>query len=351
MKICIIVSSLLIGGSSQVVVDLATGLKNKNNDIVVVSIWNLIDDKYKNVLRRSNIEFLSSHKKNKFDFFCYKNLRDIFIKYNFDIIITNLTSVFYCWLCRPKSQIVHIIHSEPERDLPWLYRKLLIRDIKKGKIKLVGCSNSVARKAKKLYKVEVEKINNGIFLPKLINGSKTYDFVYVGRLCKTKRLFDLLKAFKCLQQRINEATLCLVGDGPLQQKIKQFIATNNILNVSLVGKTDNVYDYLIKSKVFCLFSSYEGGPICLLEAMSCGLPIVCSNVDGNLNFAIDNTNSLVFPVGNIKKATELMYEYLTNQELYNSHSNNSLILSRNYSVTNMVDSYYCYLAKLMGKGV
>lgn len=349
MKIILLVSSLLIGGSSQVVADLADGLSKKAK-VSVISIWNLFDQKYKDSFNKNGISTFSCNKKSKFDYFCYKNLKKILINEQPDVILTNLTSLFYCWMCKLDIPIVHIIHSEPKLDIPFIYRLLTSKSIKKGKIKLVGCSESVTRKARQVYKREVTCINNGISFPVVEEKEKKYDFIFVGRLCGTKRLFDLLDAVKLIQIKGKNTSLCIVGDGPLNKKLQSYIHDNDIKNVELVGRQINVYEFLAQSRVFCLFSSYEGGPICLLEAMHCGLPIVCSNAEGNLNFAKNAENALVFEVGNVPKAAELMSRYLDDHDLYLRHSKQSKAMSLKFSSQNMVDSYYNYLTKIVEKG-
>lgn len=349
MKIVLLVSSLLIGGSSQVVSDLADGLSKKAK-VSVISIWDLFDQKYKDSFNKNGINTFSCNKKNKFDYFCYKNLKKILVDEKPDVILTNLTSLFYCWLCKLDIPIVHIIHSEPKLDIPFIYRILMSRSIKRGKIKLIGCSQSVTRKARQVYKRDVTCINNGISFPVIEEKEKKYDFIFTGRLCGTKRLFDLLDAVKLMQIKNKNISLCIVGDGPLNKKLQNYVRKNDIKNVEFVGRQSNVYEFLAQSRVFCLFSAFEGGPICLLEAMHCGLPIVCSNAGGNLNFAKNMENALVFEVGNVPKAAELMSKYLDDQNLYHKHSKKSKAMSLKFSSQNMVDSYYNYLTEIVEKG-
>ena len=350
MNVCILISSLHIGGSSQVAVDLAVGLKNKGCNVYMISIWNLIDEKYRATLGNNGIEILTANKKGKFDFLCYKRLRKLLKGLPIDFMITNLTSIFYLWLCHLNIQTIHIIHSDPKRDIPFFYRTLFSNDIKKGKIKLVGCSKSVAEDARNIYMCDVKCITNGINFPHIDTTEKIYDFIYIGRLCDSKRLFDLIKAFEIIQKKNHDTSLCLVGEGPMKSELENYLKDNNCVNIHLVDKTANPYEYLTKSKVFCLFSVFEGGPICLLEAMHCGLPIVCSDAKGNLNFAIENKNALVFPTYDYVAASKLMLRYLEDKKLYEKHSKKSIELSKEHTSDKMVESYYEYLMSLYSKG-
>jgi glycosyltransferase involved in cell wall biosynthesis len=61
--------------------------------------------------------------------------------------------------------------------------------------------------------------------------------------------------------------------------------------------TDQVFEYLQGADVFILPSRAEGLSNALLEAMTCGLPVVVSNIPANVNVTEHNKNGLVFTAG------------------------------------------------------
>ena len=75
------------------------------------------------------------------------------------------------------------------------------------------------------------------------------------------------------------------------QKIKDLHLEGRI---ELKGETKNVRDEYRKHDVFCLPSIYEGFPNVLCEAISCGLPAVCSNICDNPLIVQDGVNGLLF---------------------------------------------------------
>lgn len=71
--------------------------------------------------------------------------------------------------------------------------------------------------------------------------------------------------------------------------------------------TSTIEDEYRKADVFCLPSIYEGFPNVLCEAMSCGLPVICSRVCDNPTIVKENENGLLFDplnVGNIATTIE-----------------------------------------------
>ena len=71
--------------------------------------------------------------------------------------------------------------------------------------------------------------------------------------------------------------------------------------IELKGETKNVCDEYRQHDVFCLPSIYEGFPNVLCEAMSCGLPVVCSNVCDNPSIVEDRMNGLLFNPNNTEE--------------------------------------------------
>lgn len=100
---------------------------------------------------------------------------------------------------------------------------------------------------------------------------------FVGRLAPEKNLFALLDAVTGL-----DVELAIVGDGLLRDELQQHAIVEGIHNVTFRGRVPNstLPAELNRSAAFVLVSHYEGNPKALLEAMSCGLPVIGSAVDG-----------------------------------------------------------------------
>lgn len=104
----------------------------------------------------------------------------------------------------------------------------------------------------------------------------------VGRLVPVKNYETLLKAFAVVRKRIPDATLLLIGDGPLREKLETKTTTLNIADaVQFRGKVnrDEVYRELAYADLFTIPSHSEGFCVAAVEAMAAGLPVVVSDVD------------------------------------------------------------------------
>jgi glycosyltransferase involved in cell wall biosynthesis len=107
--------------------------------------------------------------------------------------------------------------------------------------------------------------------------------LFVGHLIDTKGVFELLSAFQQMVLNDTSLTLIFVGDGADADKLKKQVVSRKLsASVRFAGTVlhDQIADWFRAADVFALPSYREGVPNVLMEAMSCGLPIVTTNVGG-----------------------------------------------------------------------
>lgn len=112
-----------------------------------------------------------------------------------------------------------------------------------------------------------------------------------------KRLDTWLEVFAALQQRFPNIKAVLVGDGPLKGSILEKRKELNLEDAVLMpGLQTNPVDWLSAMDVYLMSSVFEGLPIALLEAMSCCLPVVCTNAGGTGEVIRDGVDGYLAPV-------------------------------------------------------
>ena len=119
-----------------------------------------------------------------------------------------------------------------------------------------------------------------------ISGPGTKTIVYVGRLEKRKGVDWLLMAFAELQKRIPEAHLVIAGSGLRADKLRDFVRSEKIKNVSFPGYvSDEQKRYLLgNADLACFPATFgEGFGIVLLETMAMGTPLLAGNNIGYMN--------------------------------------------------------------------
>jgi glycosyltransferase involved in cell wall biosynthesis len=105
--------------------------------------------------------------------------------------------------------------------------------------------------------------------------------VSVGRLDSQKNPLLLIDGFALLARRRADVRLVMVGDGVLRKEVEARIGHHGIgSRVVLAGLRPprEVADLLRRADCFALTSAYEGMPMCVLEALGCGIPVVSTRV-------------------------------------------------------------------------
>jgi glycosyltransferase involved in cell wall biosynthesis len=138
----------------------------------------------------------------------------------------------------------------------------------------------------------------------------------VGRLEPVKDQVTLLYAFKIILQQFPNSKLVITGDGSLASVLKNTAASLRISNsVLFLGLRDDILELLGTMDIFVLPSISEGTSCTLLEAMSCGLPVVATNVGGNPELVLDNETGVLVPKQDSKKLSHAIITLLTNSDL------------------------------------
>lgn len=123
----------------------------------------------------------------------------------------------------------------------------------------------------------------------------------IGRLVADKGITELVNVFTKLQNAHGDLMLILVGEfeeelDPLPANTLLEIEINpNIIHVNWT----NQVEYFMHLADFFVFPSHrEGFPNVLLQAGAMGLPIVCSDITGNIDIVKNNETGLIFNSGN-----------------------------------------------------
>ena len=134
-----------------------------------------------------------------------------------------------------------------------------------------------------------------------------------------KGVYTLIEAIKILNTKYPNSFLAVViGQGEEREKLELLVNKYDLANkVKFAGwmpQTQLAYFYNA-ADVFVLPSVVEGHSIALLEAMSSGLSIVASNIEGNRESIEDPLNGLLFESGDEKMLAERLETILTDTEL------------------------------------
>ncbi|MFY4788434.1 glycosyltransferase [Aliarcobacter butzleri] len=165
--------------------------------------------------------------------------------------------------------------------------------------------------------------------------------ISVGRLIPLKRNIDLIKAFFELQKEDNNLEVLFLGDGILKNDLINECVKLNIENkVHFLGNVKNPFYYLSRSNLFVLNSEIEGFPNVLVEAMTCGLPVISSDCKSGPREILETEKyGLLYPVGNIDTLIEKINCYLYRNVDIENIKSKSLKRIEDFSVDKIMNQF------------
>ncbi|HBR1047232.1 TPA: glycosyltransferase [Klebsiella pneumoniae] len=174
----------------------------------------------------------------------------------------------------------------------------------------------------------------------------------VGRLCKQKSFETLLNAYKLLilDHDIPDTNLVIVGEGDELFDLKKMTTQLSIEdNVSFLGFTKHIEKEYYNSDVFVLPSIHEGFGLVLVEALSCGLPVISTNCRyGPSEILGDGKYGELVPI----QDHEAMYKAIKNILILNEHDlslkiNEGLIRANEFNKPTIGAKYSTVLNELV----
>jgi glycosyltransferase involved in cell wall biosynthesis len=128
--------------------------------------------------------------------------------------------------------------------------------------------------------------------------------IYLGRLVRTKGLFEMLEAVTLLTEEGRDVELTVAGSGPDEDELRARAGADSLRNrVHFVGPIfDEAKNHLLCASHVFLFPTYdEGMPYALLEAMAAGAVPVTTPVGGIPDIVTDGVHGFLVaprdPVG------------------------------------------------------
>lgn len=145
-----------------------------------------------------------------------------------------------------------------------------------------------------------------------------YDMIYVGRLTFQKDPQRLMRLCARLKESKPDLSVAIVGTGELEAEAKQLCVELGIQdNVRFLGFQSNPIKMVYDSRAMILTSRWEGTPMCALEAMALGTPIVSTPSDGMMDLIDDAVTGYLTDDDGVmaEKLLKIMSDPMLRQEL------------------------------------
>lgn len=165
--------------------------------------------------------------------------------------------------------------------------------------------------------VSYNPVNTDLY--KLTTASGLKNIVFVSRLDEFKGGLRTLKAFHKLIEKYPDYTLIIVGEGEEFNVINEYINSNNLTDKVILKGTltkPQIAEVLNKSSFFVFPSKHETFGLVVAEALSCGLPVICTNQTAPKEF-INKQNGILVHPDSVEEIANAMEEMIKNRTNYN----------------------------------
>ncbi|SEI98900.1 glycosyltransferase EpsD [Kandleria vitulina] len=126
--------------------------------------------------------------------------------------------------------------------------------------------------------------------------SDAFMLLSVGELIPRKNHEVVIRALSLLkkQNKLGSMEYVICGRGILEKELKKLVSELELTeHVHFLGYRSDIYEICNSADLFVFMSHQEGLPVALMEAMACGLPVICSNIRGNTDLIEDGVTGLI----------------------------------------------------------
>ena len=151
--------------------------------------------------------------------------------------------------------------------------------------------------------------------------------ISVVTLCSLEPIKNLYESLR-IAKLCPELSFWIIGEGSLFTELQKWINKYQIKNVILPGHCKEPQEFLCAADIYFSSSHREGHPLSILEAMSVGLPVVASNVAGNVDTIENDKSGFFYDIGDISEASILLKRLASDPNLRLNLGHNAQRLQR-----------------------
>lgn len=371
LRILHIIHDLSVGGLQRLVIDMLKVLSEHNdirNSFVIYTIP--LDDVYLNEIKEINNlnSYIFYEKTNKRNFFIKLfRLIKIILKEKPHILQLHDAEVkkSACFLkvIFPYLKIFYTIHDTN------IYKLFSKKNILAGNLiidKHIAISKAVKEDSEKFSVKRVNVIYNGIDVKRYskhkkqeqsVDNNDCMTIINIARFALPKKGQDVLvKAlYECKKNGMKFRCNLVGGIGIetmegltfIQNMVKEYDLSNEI---QFLGNRHDIPELLASSDLFVLPSRHEGFGLVVVEAMSAGIPVIASNVDGPSEIITHGVSGLLFENENHLDLAGKIMELYNDRQKMRQIAENGFERAKDFSIENMCNNYFNLYKSVLNRG-
>ena len=162
--------------------------------------------------------------------------------------------------------------------------------------------------------------------------------IAAGRLTHQKNFASLIRSWNSVVNNHPDWSLEIYGDGAEYNNLLTLISNLKLeKHVFLKGHSYNIFEEMANASIFTLTSAFEGFGLVIVEAMSCGLPVISYNCPcGPKDIISDGTDGFLVPLNDEQCLAEKINLLIENEALRKQMSEAALIKSQKFTAKEVI---------------
>ena len=162
--------------------------------------------------------------------------------------------------------------------------------------------------------------------------------IAAGRLTHQKNFASLIRSWNSVVNNHPDWSLEIYGDGAEYNNLLTLISNLKLeKHVFLKGHSYNILEEMANASIFTLTSTFEGFGLVIVEAMSCGLPVISYNCPcGPKDIISDGTDGFLVPLNDEQCLAEKINLLIENEALRKQMSKAALIKSQKFTAKEVI---------------
>lgn len=355
MKIMHVISARQLRGAEIFALQLAQAFEASGHQVLMVALYTYDTPK----LQTGSIRFLDLNcKKNAFPVQAASKLNSAIREFKPDIIQANagdtlkytvLSRALYRWSCPIVFRNASMVSLYLKSPLSKLFNSWLYANVDA----IASVTAATMHDLSRLFPHVVDKVSVipiGIIPREIRAGARRpFQIIHIGGFSFEKNHSGLLRIFKRILEKVPDAKLVLVGDGPLRSSVEQM--ARELFpddGVEFKGAVSDPTPYLQESGALVLPSIIEGLPAVILEAFYYRTPVVAYRVGGIGDVVENNITGKLIVSGDEEGFAKAVSEILSQATSYAQMTESAHEkVAENYTVEKMANAFLTLYTNLL----
>ena len=190
--------------------------------------------------------------------------------------------------------------------------------------------------------------NSLSFIPQKLAELYSKRILLIGRYTYQKNFEVIIEAMSFIKDKCNGWQVRIIGDGKDKEKLQKMILEKKMEEIIfLIPPTEKIEDEYYNASIFVMCSRFEGFPMVLVEAKSCGLPIVSFDCPtGPSDIIRDNIDGFLVELGYTHGLSEAILKFVESQDLRRHFGDAAQDDIERFSPISVGKMWFCLLEEL-----